>query len=51
MEEKISEYIDENTEGVVDNDNIYSERVRNQLLEDDELTPAEEGFMIGYLGA
>ena len=49
MEEKISVYIDENTENFVDDDNIYSEKVRGQLLEDDELTSAEEGFMIGYL--
>ncbi len=29
-------------------DSIYSEATRDQLLEDDELTPMEEAFMRGY---
>jgi len=51
MEIELIETNEENVEIEVDDDNIYSERVRNQLLEDDELTSAEEGFMVGYLGA
>jgi len=51
MEEEFNSYVGEDTEKYVDDDSIYSEKVRNQLLEDDELTSAEEGFMIGYLGA
>ena len=30
------------------NDNIYSEDVRESLLDNDELSPAEEAFMRGY---
>ena len=40
----LSEEIDSN----VEDDNIYSENVREQLLENDELTPTEVGFMKGY---
>lgn len=29
-------------------DSIYSEDAREQLLEDDELSPGEAGFMRGY---
>ena len=29
-------------------DSIYSENTRDQLLEDDELSPMEEAFMRGY---
>ena len=29
-------------------DSIYSEATRDQLLEDDELSPMEEAFMRGY---
>jgi len=29
-------------------DSIYSEVTRDQLLEDDELSPMEEAFMRGY---
>jgi len=36
--------IDEN----LDDESIYSEDVRDQLLEDDELSPMEAGFMQGY---
>jgi len=30
------------------NDNIYSDNVRESLLENDELSPVEEAFMHGY---
>ena len=43
-EELFNEEIDSN----VEDDSIYSENVREQLLEDDELTPTEVGFMKGY---
>lgn len=39
---------DEEFEGILEDDNIYSEHVRDQLLEDDELSPSEAGFMKGY---
>ena len=29
-------------------ENIYSETIRNDLLEDDEITPLEEAFMRGW---
>lgn len=32
-------------------DSIYSEEAREQMLEDDELSPGEAGFMMGYDGA
>lgn len=32
----------------LDDESIYSEDVRDQLLDDDELTPSEAGFMKGY---
>ena len=32
----------------LEDDSIYSEATRNQLLEDDELSPMEEAFMQGY---
>ena len=37
-------------EGENDEDdmNIYSKQLRESLLEDDELSAAEEGFMHGY---
>jgi hypothetical protein len=28
-------------------DDIYDSKQREQMLEDDEITPAEEGFMLG----
>ena len=40
-------YIPEEEKSVVD-DSIYSEATRDQLLEDDELSPMEEAFMRGY---
>lgn len=39
--------LDEETEEI-DDENIYSEKVRDHLLEDDELSPMEAGFMQGY---
>lgn len=42
--------LDEETEEI-DDENIYSEKVRDHLLEDDELSPMEAGFMQGYDGA
>ncbi|MBI2134595.1 hypothetical protein HYU09_01260 [Candidatus Woesearchaeota archaeon] len=50
MEEKEA-YIGENEEDSMDDDSIYSEKVIERLIEDDELTTGEEGFMIGYLEA
>lgn len=32
-------------------DDIYSGEVAEELLENDEITPGEEGFMMGYLDA
>ncbi len=32
----------------LDDESIYNEDVRNQLVEDDELSPTEAGFMQGY---
>lgn len=40
--------IDKEIDDSIDNENIYSDDVRNMLLEDDELTPFEEAFMRGY---
>ncbi len=36
---------DENFEDKLD---VYSEETRNELVEDDELTPEESGFLEGY---
>jgi len=30
---------------------IYDEEYVEELLEDDEITPEEEGFMVGYNGS
>jgi len=38
-------------EEVSDDINIYSDEVREALLEDDELSPIEEAFMRGYENA
>jgi|TARA_Y100000310_G_scaffold345404_1_gene464580 hypothetical protein len=32
----------------LDDESIYSKNVREQLLEDDELSPTEAAFMQGY---
>jgi len=46
MEEEflIDKEVDEN----LDDESIYSEQVRDQLVEDDELSPMEAAFMQGY---
>ena len=31
-----------------DDENIYSEGIRDRLVEDDEMSPEEAGFMKGY---
>ena len=49
MEEEIRYFME--SEINPEDDNFYSERVIDRLLEDDELTSNEEGFMIGYMGA
>jgi osmotically-inducible protein OsmY len=51
MENELEVCIEEGKEENADDDSIYSEKVRDQLLDDDELTAAEEGFMVGYLEA
>lgn len=43
MDRKRIEY-DEDKEDI----SIYSKEARESMLEDDELTPAEEAFMTGY---
>ena len=35
-------------ENFFDEENIYSEETREHLLEDGELSPEEEAFMMGY---
>jgi len=40
----IDKVVDEN----LDDESIYSEQVRDQLVEDDELSPMEAAFMQGY---
>lgn len=49
MEEEL--YPEERQEKIPDDESIYSESVIERLIEDDELTAGEEGFMIGYLDA
>ena len=46
MEKEI--LVDKETDVSLDDENIYSENVREQLLEDDELSPMEAAFMQGY---
>lgn len=31
-----------------DEENVYSEESREHLVEDEEITPEEEGWMMGY---
>ena len=40
--------MDEEIEHLLEDEGIYSEDVRDQLLEDGELTPSEVAFMKGY---
>ena len=42
---------DEELDEDIGDDSIYSENVRDRLLEDDELSPEEAAFMEGYEGA
>jgi len=42
---KNKHYSDEESD---DDINIYSRKVRESLLDDDELSPMEEAFMSGY---
>ena len=45
---KIEFLMDEEIDEITEDDSIYSEDVRDQLLEDDEISPSELGFMNGY---
>tara|TARA_B100002003_G_C13829395_1_gene407760 strand:- start:428 stop:583 length:156 start_codon:yes stop_codon:yes gene_type:complete len=45
---KKEEIIDREIDNSIDDESIYSEDVRNALLDDDELSPFEEAFMKGY---
>ena len=40
--------MDKEIEHILEDESIYSEDVRDQLLEDDELSPMEAAFMKGY---
>jgi hypothetical protein len=40
--------VEKEIEEGLDDESIYSEDVRDQLLEDDELSPMEAAFMQGY---
>ncbi len=51
MEEEPGLNFYEKDEEKSDDDSIYSEKVMGELLDDDELSAAEEGFMVGYLDA
>lgn len=39
---------DEGDEESMEDDSIYSKEAREDLVEEDELTPEEEAFMRGY---
>lgn len=39
---------DDELDTILEDDSIYSEEVREQLLEDDEISSNELGFMKGY---
>ena len=39
---------DEDEDNEEDDTNIYSRQIRESLLEDDEISSWEEGFMSGY---
>jgi len=41
-------FVDEEIEQMLDDESIYSEDVRDELLENDELSPQEAAFMQGY---
>lgn len=40
--------LDEEFDVIIEDDSIYSKDVRDRLVEDDELSPEEAGFMKGY---
>ena len=40
--------IDREIDNSLDDESIYSEDVRNALVDDDEISPFEEAFMKGY---
>ena len=42
------EFVDREIDNSIDDESIYSEDVRNALIDDDEITPYEEAFMKGY---
>jgi len=44
----MEEYLLEEETMEIDDESIYSEKVRDRLLEDDELSAMEAGFMQGY---
>ena len=46
MEEEF--IVDEEIGCILEDESIYLEDVREQLLEDDELSPMESAFMRGY---
>ena len=46
MDEKVFWFNDKET--IDEDDSIYSEYIRDELLDDDELSSGELGFMNGY---
>ncbi|MBS3131884.1 hypothetical protein J4212_05615 [Candidatus Woesearchaeota archaeon] len=48
MKAKEELFTEEEIDAIEGDESIYSERVRDALLEDDELSPMEEAFMRGY---
>lgn len=45
---KLEFFVDEELDENLDDDSIYSQAVRDRLLEDDEMSPMEAAFMQGY---
>jgi hypothetical protein len=48
MKQTKIELVEDNWTEFLEDENIYSENSRASLLEDDELSLVEEGFMVGY---
>lgn len=51
LEEEKEDFWHFNTKEIEENveeDSIYSEEVREEMVEDDEISPGEAGFMMGY---
>lgn len=46
MEKKF--WLEDEIKEDIEDESIYSEDVREQLLDDDEISPEEAGFMKGY---